>query len=505
MRERIAQVPGISLRQVLPDAEFIGADDIAATSCSADSRTCRRGDLFVALPASIGPANNGNLQHFAREAISRGAAALLTDRPVPSCKLPTCYVADVREAYGHVCQALAGYPGRRLKAIGITGTNGKTTTGFLTAAILSTAGFQPGLLGTLGYCDAVTTAEARWTTPPAPVLAHWLARMAANGCSHAVMEVSSHALDQSRVAGVDFDVACVTNVRRDHLDYHGTEHHYRAAKLKLLNHLLPEGFAIVNADDPVAAGFLSQCDGPVLTIGLDTPAEVTAVPLEQCASEQTFLLHAGDETVPVRTPLVGEHNIRNCLAAAAIGTVYGIDLPTIVRGLESVACVPGRLERIECGQSYHVFVDFAHTPDALTEVLATLRRITEGRLICVFGAGGDRDKTKRPMMGRTVEEAADLAVVTSDNPRSEPPRSIIAEILAGFRRPIEARVIPNRAEAIAWALDHAQPGDTVLIAGKGHEQTQIIGHEHVAFDDREVAKQWLYESTPYPMPYLASA
>jgi UDP-N-acetylmuramoyl-L-alanyl-D-glutamate--2,6-diaminopimelate ligase len=317
--------------------------------------------------------------------------------------------------------------------------------------------------------------------------------------------VSSHALAQSRVAGVDFDVACVTNVRRDHLDYHGTEHHYRAAKLKIFNHLLPEGFAIVNTDDAAAAGFLSRCDGPVLTIGLDTPAEVTALPLEQFASEQTFLLHAGDESVPVCTPLVGEHNIRNCLMAAAVGMAYGIDLPTIVRGLESVACVPGRLERIECGQPFHVFVDFAHTPDALTGVLATLRGLTEGRLICVFGAGGDRDKTKRPMMGRAVEEAADLAVVTSDNPRSEPPRSIIAQILNGFRHPIEARVIPDRAEAIGWALNHARPGDTVVIAGKGHEQVQIVGHQQFEFDDREVAKQWLYESTPFHPSYLASA
>ncbi len=500
MRERTAGVPGISLRQVLPDAEFVGDGDMVATSCSADSRTCRQGDLFVALPAT-----NGGVAAHTREAISRGAAALLTDRPVPGCKLPTCYVADVREAYGHVCQALAGYPSQRLKVIGITGTNGKTTTSFLTAAVLSTAGYQPGLLGTLGYCDAVTTAEARWTTPPAPVLAEWLARMAANGCSHAVMEVSSHALAQERVAGVDFDVACVTNVRRDHLDYNGTEHNYRAAKLKLFNHLLPEGFAIVNIDDPVAAGFLSRCEGPVLTIGLDTPAEVTAVPLEQFASEQTFLLHAGDETVPVCTPLVGEHNILNCLLAAAVGAAYGIDLPTIVRGLESVVCVPGRLERIECGQTFHVFVDFAHTPDALTVALAALRGLTEGRLICVFGAGGDRDKSKRPLMGRAVEEAADLAVVTSDNPRSEPPRAIIGQILSGFRHPIEARVTPDRAEAIRWALNQAQPGDTVLIAGKGHEQVQIIGQERIAFDDREVAKQWLYESTPFHPSYLASA
>ena len=501
MRNRAATLRGISLQQVLPEAELIGAGELRVTSCCADSRVCRPGDLFVAIP---GACDDGHL-HI-REAIDRGAAAVLSDRPLPAgCQAPACYVADVYEAYGRVCQALAGHPARRLRMIGVTGTNGKTTTSYLIASILAAAGYRSGILGTLGYFDGDEFENGEWTTPPAPVLATWLARMSANGCTHAVMEVSSHALSQSRVAGVEFDVACFTNVRRDHLDYHGTLRKYQAAKARLLDHLLPEGFAVVNVDDPVAAGLLAKVDGPVLSVAIDGSAEITAQPLEQFASEQTFLLSVESETVPVRTPLIGRHNIYNCLTAAAVGLAYGIDLATIVRGLESIQNIPGRLERLECGQPFSVFVDYAHTPDALTGSLETLRNVTAGRLICVFGAGGDRDAQKRPLMGRAVEAAADLAVVTNDNPRSEPPRKIIEQILGGFQRPDEVMVISDRAEAIRWALSQARVGDCVLIAGKGHEQFQVVGAEQFEFDDRQIARQWLYESPAIDELYRASA
>ncbi len=501
MRDRAAHIRGISLRQTLPEAEFIGAADLRVTSCCADSRACRPGDLFVAI---AGEQADGHA--YVRQAAERGAVAVLTDRPLPSdCQLPACYVADVRAAYGRVCQALAGNPARRLRVIGITGTNGKTTTSYLTASVLAAAGYRAGILGTLGYFDGDEFETAEWTTPPAPVLAHWLARMSANGCTHAVMEVSSHALSQSRVAGVEFDVACVTNVRQDHLDYHGTARKYQAAKAQLFEHLLPEGFAVVNVDDPVAAGLLSKVDGPVLSIGIDGAAEVTAQPIEQFASEQTFLLSVENETVPVRTPLIGKHNIYNCLMATATGLAYGIDLATIVRGLESIHSLPGRLERIECGQPFQVFVDYAHTPDALAGCLDTLRQATAGRIICVFGAGGDRDALKRPRMGRAVEGGCDLAVLTNDNPRHEPPRQIMDQVLSGFDRPMEVQVIADRAKAIRWALAQARIGDCVLIAGKGHERHQIIGNQHFEFDDREVARQWLYESSSIDELYRASA
>jgi UDP-N-acetylmuramoyl-L-alanyl-D-glutamate--2,6-diaminopimelate ligase len=298
------------------------------------------------------------------------------------------------------------------------------------------------------------------------------------------------------LAGVDLDVACVTNVRPNHLDYHGTWRKYRETKARLFDYLAPEGFAVVNIDDPGAESLLAQVNGPVLSVGIDAPAEVTALSVEQLASEQTFLLTAGDETIVVRTPLIGARNITNCLVAAAVGLVYSIDLATIVAGLEAIERVPGRLERIECGQPFSVFVDYAHTPDALSASLNSLRTVTSGRLICVFGAGGDRDKPKRGLMGRAVEAAADLAVVTSDNPRHERPETIIGQIVAGFEEPSAARTIVDRREAITWALEQAQPGDCVLISGKGHETYQIVGDERLDFDDRAVAQGWLYELAP---------
>lgn len=482
----------VSLRTLLPEAALAGADDIWADGCSCDSRHIESGQVFVALP---GTRHDGH--DFVAEAIQRGCSAVLAQRPLPEVGLPVCVVPNVYDAYGRLCQALAGNPSQRLKVIGITGTNGKTTTSCLIAGVLTTAGHRIGLLGTLGYLDGQRVDDAPWTTPPAHELADYFSRMLRNDCSHAVMEVSSHALAQSRVAGIRFDVACLTNITRDHLDYHRTTEAYQDAKSKLFDHLAAEGFAVVNVDDPAAAAVLRRIHGPALTVGVRSAAEITATPIEQFLSEQTFLLTAGSETVPVRTRMIGTHHIYNCLVAAAVGLAYGIDLPTVVRGLESVDYVPGRLERIECGQPFGVFVDFAHTPDALTGALAALRQVTSGRLICVFGAGGNRDQQKRPLMGRAVEAGADLMVVTSDNPRTEDPQAIIDDVLSGLENPAAAKILPDRIAAIYWALEHSRPGDCVLIAGKGHEKYQIIGHKRVELDDCEIARQWLYEVQPF--------
>ena len=482
----------LSLRELLPEAEFLGADDIRVSGCACDSRQIAAGQLFAALPGSR---HDG--RQFIAEAVARGCAAVLAQPPVPEIALPTCIVANARDAYGRICQALAGNPSQKLKLIGITGTNGKTTTSCLIAGILAEAGFRLGLLGTLGYLDGETLREASHTTPPADQLATLLARMVRHGCSHAVMEVSSHALDQSRVAGVQFDAACVTNVSHDHLDYHRTLYDYRLSKSKLFGYLSPEGLAVINADDPTSAGYLHQLDGPVLTVAMRSAAEITGTLIEQCLSEQTFLLTAGNETAPVRTRMIGVHHVYNCLIAAAVGLSYGLDLPMVVRGLEGVEQEPGRLERIECGQPFGVFVDFAHTPDALTHCLRTLREVTQGRLLCVFGAGGDRDRQKRPPMGAAVESLADVAIVTSDNPRSEDPWQIAADVLQGFQEPGEAELMLDRTKAIHWALGNARLGDCVLIAGKGHEDYQIIGDRRIPLDDREIARTWLYEMQPY--------
>jgi UDP-N-acetylmuramoyl-L-alanyl-D-glutamate--2,6-diaminopimelate ligase len=479
----------VSLRNLLPEAEIFGGGDIQISGCANDSRHVREGELFAAL---TGGDHDGH--DFIAEAIAGGCAAVLSEQPMPDPPVPTCIVPNARAAYARLCQALAGNPSRQLKLVGITGTNGKTTTSCLIAGVLSAAGHRTGVLGTLGYLDGRVIEESTHTTPPPERLASLFARMVANECTHAVMEVSSHALDQSRVAGVEFDIACVTNLAQDHLDYHKTLSAYHRTKQKIFDYLDIEGVAVFNADDAGSAAMLRRHNGPTLTVGIDAPAEITAVPVEHFASEQTFLLSAGSETIPVRTPMIGRHHIYNCLEAAAVGLTYDIELTTIVRGLESCGHVPGRLERIECGQPFGVFVDFAHTPDALAAVLKALRGVTSGRVICVFGAGGHRDRSKRPLMGRAVERSADIAIVTGDNPRDEDPMAIVGDVLAGFVNRAAVVVVPDRVAAIRRALETAEPGDCVLIAGRGHETFQIIGDEKFPLDDREVAREWLYDS-----------
>jgi UDP-N-acetylmuramoyl-L-alanyl-D-glutamate--2,6-diaminopimelate ligase len=480
----------VSLRGLLPEADIVGADDVWISGCTSDSRQLHEGDVFAAF---LGSRQDGH--DFAGDAVELGCAAVLAERAMPELPVPTCVVPNAREAFARLCQSLAGNPSRQMKLIGVTGTNGKTTTSCLIAGVLSAAGHRVGVLGTLGYLDGRIIEESTHTTPPPERLASLLSRMVRNDCTHAVMEVSSHALDQSRVAGIEFDAACVTNVTHDHLDYHASLIAYRQAKAKIFDHVGIDGFAVLNADDAGSAEFLRRHAGPALTIGIDSPAEITAVPVEQFASEQTFLLTAGSETVPVRTKMIGRHHIYNCLAAAAVGLAYEIELTTIVRGLESVGHVPGRLERIECGQPFSVFVDFAHTPDALCGVLKTLRQVTSGRVICVFGAGGQRDSQKRPLMGRAVEQGANIAILTTDNPRHEDPLTIFRNVLDGFVNRAAVQVIPDRTAAIQRALGMAEPGDCVLIAGKGHETCQIIGSERLPHDDREVAREWLYRET----------
>jgi UDP-N-acetylmuramoyl-L-alanyl-D-glutamate--2,6-diaminopimelate ligase len=481
-----------SLRKLLPGVLISGANDLEISGCTCDSRRVGPGDVFVAIE---GRQRDGHF--FIEEAIARGCAGVVSERPLGDLPVPAIQVDNAREAFGLLCQALAGNPSEKLKLIGVTGTNGKTTTACLIAGILNHAGQKTGLLGTLGYFDGEEVVDAKHTTPPADELATLLARMVRNGCTHAVMEVSSHALSQRRVAGVQLDAACVTNVTRDHLDFHPTLQDYRAAKLRLFDHLRGEGFAVINADDPVAANYLQRLDGPALSIGIDSAAEIVGVPVEQVASEQTFLITAGSDTAAVRTVMIGRHHIYNCLTAAAVGLAYGLDLVEIVRSLEAAEHVPGRLERIECGQPFSVFVDYAHTPDALEVSLQTLRAVTRGRLICVFGAGGDRDRLKRPEMGRTVERLADAAVVTSDNPRNEDPRQIMEEVLSGFGERRRAKLVADRKKAIRHALRSAQPGDCVLITGKGHEGFQIVGNRRIPHDDRTVARRWLYRMRPF--------
>jgi UDP-N-acetylmuramoyl-L-alanyl-D-glutamate--2,6-diaminopimelate ligase len=476
---------GVSLRELLPEAKHLGGD-VRVASCCGDSRGIQPGDLFAAMEGARCDGHD-----YADEAIANGASALLGERLLP-LGVPMALVRDSREAFGRVCQKLAGNPGERMTVIGVTGTLGKTTTSLLIANILEAAGARVGILGSLGYCDSREAAPADEATPKSAVLADWLSRMHAAGCTHAVVEVSSEALAKRRIAGLRFDAAVLTNVRNDHLDLHRTPENYARAKRRIFDHLKPSGFCVLNADDRGSRPILNDLSHPVLTFGTEHEANLTAAVIEQHRSEQTFLMTAGRDTAAVRTPLIGDHFTADCLAALAVGLGLGVDLPTAVRGLESARSIPGRLERLECGQPFGAFIDAARTPDALALTLRTLRSVTPGRLLCVFGAEGERNRSARPLLGRAVERYADWGVITSDNPRRESPLRIAHDILDGYRCPASAHLLPDRNEAIRYALNKARAGDTVLIAGKGTESFQLVRGKRLAWNDREIAARWLY-------------
>lgn len=481
----------VNLKRLFPQASFVGCGDILTSLATDSSRECRANTLFAVIRGT----RTDGADHI-RDAVSHGAMALLVDRPQPAVQIPQCIVPDVRRAYAELCAALAGYPARHLALAGVTGTNGKTTTTWLIRSILRAAGQQAGLLGTIEYHDGVNSVPAQLTTPDPATLSHWLGKMVAHRTTCAALEVSSHALDQKRLAGTLLDAAVITNITQDHFDYHKTFSAYRQAKLRIFDYLKPAGVSIVNIDDEGSRSCLSDAPRRLLTYSLREPADVTARIIESSAWGTRFELVLAGERLTVSTPLIGQHNVSNCLAAAAVAHTLGVGSEAIIRGIASLHNVPGRVERIDRGQTFPVFVDYAHTPDALERSLAAVRPFARGRLICVFGAGGDRDRTKRPLMGRVAAARADLAVVTSDNPRTENPGQIIDEIVAGMaashRRPY---VEPDRRSAIRWALQHAGPDDLVLIAGKGHETEQILGTVRTHFDDREVARECLSEMT----------
>jgi UDP-N-acetylmuramoyl-L-alanyl-D-glutamate--2,6-diaminopimelate ligase len=401
---------------------------------------------------------------------------------------PLYIVPDSREAYGRICHRLADSPSRHLCTVGVTGTNGKTTTSLLIASLLQAAGHPTGVLNSLVYDDTDRCQPAPQTTPPAPELAKWLSRMRDNGCSHAVVEASSRALADRTTAGLELDAAVLTNMRRDHLDLHGSIFNYRRAKARLFDHLKPGGFVVANADDPATRFLLRDVHHPVLTVGMRTEAELSATVVERHAGEQTFLLSAGNETAAVQTALFGDHHVYNCLAAAAVGLVLGIDLTTIARGLEAVTWIEGRMEPIVGGQPFGVYVDHAHTPDALAMTLKTLRQVTPGRVLCVLAADADGDPSQRPLLGRVLERGADVGMITGGGTCWQESLQTAHDILDGYDRPAKAHLLPDRAEAIRWLLGEAGPDDAVLIAGQSQD-----ADDGSRWDVREVARHWIRE------------
>ncbi len=487
-------VSSISLRKSLGPVSFVGAGDIVASRFCCDSRKVRPGSVFVAVR---GATHDGHL--YREQAVSLGASAIVAERLCPRIGVPQCIVPDSRAAFARICMALHGHPEESLTVTGITGTNGKTTTAWLLRAILETAGCTTGLLGTIEYSDGLTSEDAALTTPDSETLAQYFQRMKCANASHCVMEISSHALDQQRCAGVRLAAAAITNITQDHFDYHGGTDRYQSAKSLIAGLLMPESPLLIGIDDPGcrAAMSLLPVGARVMTFGFRPEAQVRAEILNSRNGAQDIRMSLSDFVIDVRSPLVGRHNVLNILTAAALAERLGVDADTIRAGVQRVDHIPGRMECIDVGQSFTVLVDYAHTPDGLSQCVSTARTLTAGRVILVFGAGGDRDRSKRPLMARAAE-SADAVIVTSDNSRTEDPRSIIDDVCCGFAATGHVRTRIDRLAAIQDAVTMARPGDVVLIAGRGHETTQQIGDSLIGFDDRKVVARLLKDLTTRP-------
>ncbi len=479
----------VELLSAAPDSSFPpAASDREIAGISADSRTVGPGQIFVALR---GEKEDG--WAHAREAAARGAAAVVSDRPAPEeFPVPWVRVREPRRLLGQLAARLAGNPSEKLVLAGVTGTNGKTTTAMLLEGVLARRHGRAGFLGTVAYRTGRREIPARHTTPEAPLLQALLAEMVAEGTPAAAMEVSSHALALDRVAGTRFDVAVFTNLTRDHLDFHGDLDTYFEAKKKLFALRKPGAAAVVNVGDPWGRRLAKEVAPPVVTFSSTGAADVRAESIV-CDLRATSLdiVHAGGR-FQISSSLLGRFNADNLLAAAAAGLALGLEEGEIAAGVASVTRVPGRLDRVATGQPYTILVDYAHTEDALERLLRAVRDLTDRKIVLVFGCGGDRDRGKRAPMGRLAGSLSDIAIATSDNPRSEDPQAILAEVEEGLiaSGATNYRKVPDRREAIRTAIDLADPGTVVVIAGKGHEIVQVVGDRSLPFDDREVAAEF---------------
>ena len=474
----------------LPGEILTGSVHCPVKDLTTDSRHVQRDTLFTALR---GTRTDGH--RFLAEALDRGAGALVVEE-LPAALWPRVQaegqtvirVPDCHQAVAMLASAYYRHPARQLSLIGITGTNGKTTTAYIVEAILQAAGESVGMLGTVDYRIGAKRLPAPQTTPDATLLHDLLSQMVATGTRYAVMEVSSHALTQERVSGCPFAVAAFTNLSRDHFDYHGSETAYFNAKARLFRDLEAE-WHVLNLDDPYGRALLLTSHACLLTYGLASSTTLKPHAVHHGLDGIRFVLPTSDGPLTLSSPLVGRHNIYNLLAGIGIALALGVDAEAIRQGVARLRKVPGRLERVCCGQDVTVFVDYAHTPAALEQVLRLVRAEAAGRLITVFGCGGDRDPGKRPLMGQAATALSDYTIITSDNPRTEDPQRIIDDIVEGLTVPASNyTAVPDRRQAIEQAIAMTQAQDIVVIAGKGHEDYQIIGQQRYHFDDREVTR-----------------
>ncbi|WP_042159806.1 UDP-N-acetylmuramoyl-L-alanyl-D-glutamate--2,6-diaminopimelate ligase [Paenibacillus gorillae] len=483
------------LAELLITSRLVGAGDTEISGLETNSRSVQKGDLFICLPGHTVDGHD-----YAPQALEGGAAAFVVERKL-DIDAPQLIVKDSRVAMAVLADHFYGHPSRSLSLIGVTGTNGKTTTTYLIEQILNDNGKSAGVIGTVEMRYEGKSIPMSGTTPEALQLQRYLADMREAGTTHCAIEVSSHALDQGRVKGCRFRTAVFTNLTQDHLDYHGTMEKYAAAKGLFFSRLGNEypareqdrSFAVLNIDDTASHEFIKMTAAEVITYGIDNDADVRASGISITAQGTSFHVSTFRGEANITLQMVGKFNVYNALAAISAALIEGVPLEQVKTSLEAVPGVPGRVESVQAGQSFAVIVDYAHTPDGLENVLRAVKELAPPRIICVFGCGGDRDKTKRPLMGSIAAKYADYVLVTSDNPRTEDPALILKDIEAAL---IADKVAPARYElqvdrrtAIEKAVEMASPGDVVLIAGKGHETYQIIGSVTHAFDDRLVAKE----------------
>ncbi len=479
-----------ALLSKVPTRAVRGSLDVEITSVCYDSRQAKPGSLFVALRGEHVDGHD-----YLAQAAAQGAAGVVAEHAadVPA-NVAYVEVTDTRAVLPAVAGAFYHHPAAKLRLCGVTGTNGKTTTTYLLKHICERAMLRCGLLGTVRYEIGEEIVPSTHTTPQSLDLQALLARMRDAGCKAAVMEVSSHALAQDRIGGVEFDAAVFTNLTQDHLDFHGSLQNYFDAKARLFTDLLPQQtkkrpVAVVNVDDRYGAELCQRMPKNVrlITYGVGNRADFRASNFKTEAAGTSYQLDAQDRSFLVRLPLIGRFNVYNSLAALAASTAMGVQLRAAVLSLATAPAVPGRVQLVPAKRNFQVYVDYAHTDDALSNVIRTLRELNPRRLIVVFGCGGDRDKTKRPLMGRAAEHGGDFSIITSDNPRSEDPAAIIRDIQKGFQGN-NYEVVVDRREAIERAVTLAQPRDIVLVAGKGHENYQQFAQTTITFDDVQVAK-----------------
>lgn len=485
----------IQLRSLLDSIQctrITGSKDALVAGVVSDSRKVRKNFIYIAIP---GKTFDGT--QFISEALVRGCSVVIAEKFVDLMGECTFIeVPDTRRVLAQLCHEFYGKPSQQVTMIGVTGTNGKTTVSHLIESMLQSIGCSTGLIGTIQYRFSDYFYRANMTTPDSQFLNYILSKMVQENVDKVIMEVSSHALKQKRVDCIDYDIAVFTNLTSEHLDYHQSIQEYLDCKTKLFTDMDVSRGAhrggVINIDDPCGRYIVDKMGNGAVTYGIDSPADIRATDVALNKDGIAFSVSYDGENERFSIPLLGRYNVYNALASISVGYLLGLRLADIKQGLQKFGGVPGRLQRIECSQPFSIYVDYAHTEDALRQVLQTLRSIHDGRIVVVFGCGGDRDPLKRPVMGEIACKYADYSILTSDNPRSEDPMKIIGAIEKGFWKDAYT-VIPNRREAIQYGILQCKKDDVLLIAGKGHETYQIIGNSVFPFDDRQVAKSFLFE------------